>query len=167
MTTLDSTHLRAARGLTLPPVPPIPPCNDRSRSAALVSPAQAVQAAARAFSDSALRSVSAPGAGMAFQPRSLLAVLTYCYAREIYSSVDVEDLMRSDTALRNVCGNNIPDAGTLRRFRRHNHEAIENCLFTVLRLLADQHGVHPADADVIEQAHARLKTAMLMDLIEN
>lgn len=167
MTTLEPTTLRAARSLTLPPVPPTPSGNDRSRPSALISPAQAVQAAARAFSTSALQPVCAPGAGLAYQPRSLLAVLTYCYAREIFSSVEVEDMMRSDTALRSACGENIPDAQTLRRFRRHNHEAIESCLYTVLRQLADQQGVHPADAEVIEEAHQRLRIAMFVDLHEN
>jgi hypothetical protein len=166
MTTLTTSH-RAARSLTLPQATQTPTINDRSRAAALISPAQAVQAAARAFSSAALQPVCAPGAGLAFQARSLLAILTYCYAREIYSSAEVEDLMRSDLVLRSACGNAIPDALTLRRFRRCNHEAIEQCLFTVLRMLADQRGVHPADAEVFEEAHQRLKTAMLMDLNEN
>ena len=81
MTTLTSTTLRSARGLTLPPTPPVPSHSERTRPAVLISPAQAVQAAARAYPSSALQTVCAPGAGLALQPRSLLAVLTYCYAR--------------------------------------------------------------------------------------
>ena len=167
MTTLTSNTLRPARGLTLPPTPPTPPSNDRSRPSVLISPAQAVQAAARAYSSSSLQPVCAPGAGLAYQPRSLLAVLTYCYARNIFSSQEVEDMMRSDTALRSACGDDIPDAPTLRRFRRRNPEAIESCLFTVLRQLADQQGAHPADVEVMEEAHQRLRLAMFVDLNEN
>ena len=118
-------------------------------------------------SNTVLEPVCAPGAGLAFQPRSLLAVLTYCYATDIYGSQEVEDLMRSDGVFRSVCGDDVPDAHTLRRFRRHNHDALEHCLFSVLRLLADQRGAHPADAEVIEDAHQRLNTAVLMDLHEN
>lgn len=166
MTTLTSNNLRTARGLTPPPTPPVPPSSERSRPAVLISPTQAVQAAARAYPGSGLHTVCAAGAGLAFQPRSLLAVLTYCYARDIFSSVEVEDLLRSDATLRRACGDDIPDARTLRRFRRHNHEAIEHCLFNVLRHFADQQGAHPADAEVFEEAHQKLRMAMFVDLNE-
>src|SRR5689334_794397 len=97
MTTLEtSTSLRAARCLTLPQKPAIE-TNDRSRVAAMVSPAQAVQVAARAISRNALHPVCAPAAGVAFHPRALLAVLTYCYASDIYCSEDIEDLMLRDS----------------------------------------------------------------------
>ncbi len=157
-----SSH-RAAR--SQPPSPSeTNPTNDRSRLAVSITPAQAVRAAARAIASSALEPVCAPGAGLAFQPRSMLAVLTYCYATDIYCSEEVEDLMRCDGTFRSVCGDEVPDARTLRRFRRHNHDALEHCLFSVLRMLADQRGAHPADAEVIEDAHQRLTTAVLMDL---
>src|SRR5215207_1964961 len=138
MTTFDTAFsLRVARSLTLPHQPQTE-ANDRSRVAAPTSPAQAVQAAARAISRNALHPVSSPDAGVAFHPRALLAVLTYCYASEIYSSTDIEDVMRRDVNFGCVTGNQIPDAPTLRRFRRHNREAIETCLYVTLRSLADQ-----------------------------
>ena len=166
MTTfLSPASHRAARSLT--PPPQTHPTNDRSRPAASITPAQAVRAAARAIASNVLEPVCAPGAGLAFQPRSMLAVLTYCYASDIYCSQEVEDLMRCDDTFRSVCGDEVPDARTLRRFRRHNHEALEHCLFAVLRMLADQRGAHPADAEVIEDAQQRLNTAVLMDLHEN
>ncbi len=164
MTTLETpTSLRAARSLTLPQ---FPQSNDRARDAA-ASPAQAVQVAARAIARNVLHPVCSPAAGVAFHPRSLLAVLTYCYVSEVYSSTDIEELMRRDTHFRSMCGNQIPDAQVLRRFRRHNHEAIETCVQVVLRYLAEQGGTHPTDAEIFEQAHVQLNTAMLMDLDEN
>jgi transposase len=167
MTTLETpTSLRSARCLTLPKTPPINDRNDRARETA-VSPSQAVQAAARAIARSTLQPVCSPVAGVAFHPRSLLAVLSYCYLSEIYSSADIEDLMRRDGNFRRVCGNQIPDAQTLRRFRRHNREAIETCLSAALRCLAEQGGGHPTDAEIIDQAHTLLTTAMLMDMNEN
>lgn len=164
MTTLETpTSLRAARSLTLPQPPH---SNDRARDAAN-SPAQAVQVAAHAIARNVLHPVCAPAAGVAFHPRSLLALLVYCYISEIYSSEDIEDLMRRDANFRCVCGNQIPDAQTLRRFRRHNHEAIELCLHSVLRSVAEQAGAHPTDTEIYEQAHQQLATAMFMDLNEN
>src|SRR5215207_1788207 len=107
MTTLETAaSLRAARSLTLPQPPQT---NDRARAAAASSPAQAVQAAARAISRNILHPVCAPVAGVAFHPRALLALLTYCYVSEIYASLDIEDLMRSDGSFRSICGNQIPD----------------------------------------------------------
>jgi transposase len=168
MTTLEtSTSLRAARSLTLPQKPPPTTTNDRSRVAAAVSPAQAVQVAARAISRNALHPVCAPTAGVAFHPRALLAVITYCYASEIYSSTDIEDLMLRDANFRAICGNQIPDANTLRRFRRYNREAIEMCLASVLRAVAEQSGRHSSDVEILEAAHRHVMTAVVMDMHEN
>ena len=168
MTTLDtptSISRRAARSLTLPQHPPA--TNDRSRVAAAMSPAQAVQVAARAISRNALHPVCSPAAGVAFHPRALLAVVTYCYASEIFSSQDIEDLMLRDAHFRTVCGNQVPDAHTVRRFRRYNREAIETCLCAVLRAMAEQGGRHPTDVEIYEAAHQQVTTAMLMDMHEN
>ena len=162
MTTLTSTF-RAARSLTLPSTPTPP---DRARETA-ASPAQAVQAAARAIPHGVLQPVCAPDAGLAFQPRALLAVLSYCYVHEIYLSSDIEDLMYRDAHFRSLCGNEIPDARTLRNFRRHNHEAIEHCLAAALRTHSEQNGGHPADMEVLAEARQRLSTAILMDMHEN
>ena len=147
-------------------MPQTPQTNDRARVAA-VSPAQAVQEAARAIARNNLHPVCSPVAGVAFHPRALLAVLTYCYTCEIYASEDIEDLMRRDANFRVVCGNQIPDALTLRRFRRYNHEAIETCLHSVLLYMAEQRGSHPTDHEIAEQARALVTTAMLMDMNEN
>lgn len=162
MTTLTSSF-RAARSLTLPSPAPPP---DRTREAA-ASPTQAVQAAARAIPGGALQSVCARGAGLAFQPLTLLAVLSYCYAHEIYTSSDIEDLMYRDAHFRGLCGNEIPDARTLRHFRRHNHEAIEQCVAAALRSHLEKNGGHPADTEIFAEARQRLSTAILMDMNEN
>ena len=167
MTTLETpTSLRSARCLTLPQTPPTNDRHDRARETTM-SPAQAVQVAARAIARNVLHPVCSPVAGVAFHPRSLLAVLSYCYLSEIYSSADIEDLMRRDGNFRQVCGNQIPDAQTLRRFRRHNREAIETCIGAALRSLAEQGGGHATEADLLDQAHNLVTTAMLMDMNEN
>jgi len=164
MTTLETpTSLHATRSLTLPQT--LQP-NDRARDAA-ISPAQAVQAAARAIPRNVLHPVCSAAAGVAFHPRALLALLTYCYFSEIYSSTDIEDLMLRDANFRNVCANQIPDAPTLRRFRRHNRDVIETCLHAVFRCLAEQAGKHPSETELFEQARLHVTTAVLMDMHEN
>jgi hypothetical protein len=155
-----STPLRAARHLTLPQPSP---ASDRARDA-VPSPAQVVQAAARAIDRDTLRPVSVPSAGVAYHPRSLLALLVYCYVSGTYASEDIESLMRRDASFRKLCGEEFPDAHTLRRFRRHNRETIENCMQAVLRALAEQQGERVSDADVKERAGTLVTTAILMDL---
>jgi transposase len=78
--------------------------------------------------DSALRPVAPATAGIAFRPRTMLALLTYCYAMGIYGSENIEEVMYRDAIFRYFCGNEIPDWKSLKRFRRHNHEAIQKCL---------------------------------------
>src|SRR5262245_10827029 len=75
-----------------------------------------------AVDDSTLRPVAASTAGIAFRPKTMLALLTYCYAVGIYGSEDIEDEMYRDAIFRYFCGNEIPDWKSLKRFRRHNHE---------------------------------------------
>ena len=63
------------------------------RSASL---AQTVQAAARAIGWNALKRAELQNAPRGVQPRTLLTVLAYCYALQIYGSADVESLLRND-----------------------------------------------------------------------
>ena len=50
--------------------------------------------------DSTLRPVAASTAGIAFRPKTMLALLTYCYAVGIYGSEDIEDVMCRDAIFR-------------------------------------------------------------------
>ena len=69
----------------------------------------------------------------AFQPRAMLAMLTYCYANEVYGSWDVEQMMYEDTAFRALCGRDYPDSRRFRRFRKHNHAVLRRTLEETLR----------------------------------
>jgi transposase len=66
---------------------------------------QAVQKAVRVTDESLLRRVARLDAGLAFQPRTLLAMITFCYAKEIYGSEQIEDVMRRDLNFRQLCQN--------------------------------------------------------------
>jgi hypothetical protein len=161
-TSTTPTSQRAAYGLALPQSSLV---LNRARGAA-ASPAQAVRAAARAISSSELQAVTRDG-GVAMQPRAMLAVLSFCYAFEIYSSEEVEQVMCRDAEFRRLCANEFPNAQMLKRFRRYNRDAIERCLADVLRALAAENAARPSDADLRDDAHERVNTAILMDMHEN
>ena len=132
---------------------------------------RAVQAVARRVDESSLRRVAAAEAGLAFQPRNLLALLTYCYAREIFGSADIEDAMRRDVNFRELCRDEFPGARLLRRFRCENRQVLRDCLATVLatqaeRLPAGNANALSTEAQYAEEATRRIGTAMFMDQME-
>src|SRR5262245_6852756 len=77
----------------------------------------AVAEAVRKVDDRMLRPVAGGNGSLAFEARALLAILTFCYARQIYGSTEVATRLRGDAHLRRACNDEIPDADTLRRFR--------------------------------------------------
>src|SRR5262245_34386724 len=96
--------------------------SDNSMAGEPRSLARAVQAGTQAINEKTLRPVAGHSAGVVFQPRTLLALLTYCYAREIYGSAQVEAWLRRDAHFCQFCHDGFPDARTLRRFRRENRD---------------------------------------------
>lgn len=59
---------------------------------------------------------------------TLLAIVSYCYAKGIYGCRDIELAILQDRELRSSFGNNLPSDACLRRFRRLNRTAIQNVL---------------------------------------
>jgi hypothetical protein len=109
-------------------------------------------------------------AGVAFEPRTLLALLSYCYVREIYGSAEIEDVLRRDANFRQICHNEFPGARVIRRFRRDNREALHRCLTAALRALAEGEGQTANDetvkAAMAEDASRRIMKAMFIDSME-
>lgn len=68
--------------------------------------------------------VVAPKQGNAIPPKEMLGAVAYCYAKGVYSSAEIEGRMLRDPALREATHDEIPDANTIRRFRRLNRDAI-------------------------------------------
>ena len=162
MTTLEkntSFWRRTAIGLPAPVPAPV------SRPQSL---AEAVQAAVRVVPEAALRRVARLDAGLAFQPKILLALLTYCYARDIYASTEIEDALRRDAQFRQLCQNEFPGARVIRRFRRENRTAMHDCLMRTLRWQAEHNGecsACPASPTLLEEeADRRLTLAMMLDM---
>jgi hypothetical protein len=131
---------------------------------------QAVRSAVRAIEEAALQRVARTDAGLAFEPRTLLALLSYCYARDIYGSAEVEDVLRRDAKFRRICQNEFPGARVIRRFRRENRGALHRCLTAALRTLAEgapkTADNEAAEAAVAEDASRRIMKAMFIDSME-
>ena len=130
---------------------------------------QAVQSFVRDVADGSLRRIATPTAGIAWQPPALLALLAICYAREIFSSVEIERLMQRDAEFRQLCGQEFPDARSLRRFRRENRSILESCLGAALRFLDAQRPAEhpPLDAtELAAESRRRLATAMFLDSMD-
>ena len=120
--------------------------------------------------ESSLVPVAPPSAGLAHQPRVLLAMLGYCYAHGVYGSEHIEDSLRRDAAFRWICGNEFPDARLLRKFRRSNREALNQILQAALRFIGEcrvEAGGEPLGSEVVaEEATGRILKAMFIDSVE-
>ena len=135
------------------------------------SPMKAVEAAIRTVYEAALTRVTPWDAGLAFQPKSLLALLTFWYAQQVYGSTEIASRLRADLALRQLPEQEIPDARTLRRFRCANRDALDACLKRTLRYLAEekiQQGfiTHVSETHIAQEASRRIIMAMFTDSLE-
>ena len=99
MTTLEpERNLRPSTALNLVAPDNAPATGPRSLP-------EAVQEAVRSVDESTLHPVARLDAGLAFQPKTLLGLLTYCYARQIYGSAEIEEVLRRDVHFRQLCAN--------------------------------------------------------------
>ena len=165
MTTLEpKTNSRHCAALNLM-------ASDNFTATAPRSLTEAVQTAVRKIDESTLCPVARHDAGVAFQPKTLLALLSYCYACQIYGSAQIEDDMARDAKFRQLCHEEFPSACVLCRFRRENREAVRNCLTDALGFLAEQkveEGVvtKVSPAHLAEEATRRITMAMFIDSME-
>lgn len=169
MTTLEPrTNLRPNVSFTLPEFGSTPTNDSRAVSGTFT---ETVRTAVRGVAENTLRPVTRRDSGPACHPRVLLGLLTYCYARGVYGSTDIERLMRKDKLFRAVCREEFPDARMLRRFRRENRPALQDCLSLVLRLsVPNTESERMGDAwnaeQSSEEALRRLDMAACMDTLD-
>jgi len=132
------------------------------------------------------QAVIVPKTNNALPPQAMLGVVGYCYAKEKYGADEIEQELLHDPIVRKMCGLDVPDAKTIRRFRRLNRSAVLKILervFRVRRRRAKNHllGVPcpPANAPLAEleaddsgqttilyarhQAEDRLENAIISD----
>ena len=77
------------------------------------------------------------GAGRpAYDPDMMLTLLLYAYVTGMRSSRAIEAACVSDLACKVICANEVPDHGTIARFRADNEEAIRDVFVQVLELCA-------------------------------
>jgi hypothetical protein len=129
---------------------------------------QAVRAVVRRTDEATLRPIARRDAGFAYEPKTLLTLLSYCYARNIFASADVEDALRRDAIFRQLCNNEFPGARMIRRFRRENREALQRCLADVLQTIAPPSrpaapGPEMNRVDADEEACRRIMKAVFID----
>ncbi len=97
-----------------------PPPAAEAESATIV-----IQKAAREVAAQNPQPVVVPkGPGNALPAAEMLGAVSYAYAKGVYRSEDIERKMVHDPAVREALGNQIPDARTIRLFRRMNRQAI-------------------------------------------
>src|SRR5262245_31466234 len=76
----------------------------------------------------ATRPVVIPKDGGALPPTEMLGAVSYCYAKGIYQSEEIERKMNKDAKLKEATGGEMPDAKAIRRFRKLNRAAIQKTL---------------------------------------
>ncbi len=68
-----------------------------------------------------------------YPTRMLLTLLAYSYARGIYSSQDIEEGCSRSKDLCYLCAGDLPDASTIRRFRRLHWSELQGVLSRLLQ----------------------------------
>jgi hypothetical protein len=104
-------------------------------------------------------------------PEALLAVISYCYALQIYRSAEIAQMFRRGAGFRQLPGDPPPGVVTICRFRRENRDALHHCLTTALRFLAEQKVATGAvskvnEALLGEEASRRIIMATFSDSLE-
>jgi len=64
----------------------------------------------------------------ALPPREMLGAVSYCYAKGVYTSEEIEHKMLVNPELRNAVDGEVPTADAIRGFRRLNRQAIQRTL---------------------------------------
>ena len=76
-----------------------------------------------------------PKDGGALPGKDMLGAVSYCYAKGVYESEEIERKMTRDPALREAVHGEVPDARSIRKFRRLNKGAIQQTLEKAFGLL--------------------------------
>ena len=132
---------------------------------------QAIHKAVCAVADETLQPLLPGDLGPCTQTRALLALMTFCYARQIYASTDLSDIARRDEDFERLSGQGFPSPQLIRRFRVDNREAVHRCLVAALHFLVAQKislGLLTklSDAQLAEEANRRITMASFLDSVE-
>lgn len=134
--------------------------------------------AVQSLDESLLKQMNVMKPGL--RPQMLLTLLTYSYASSLYASKDIESAIETDPTVRYLCAKTRPSWQMLRRFRRQNREAVQQCLLYVLKQVwalkfdqgeADYVGYDWFETQLVKRlergAQDRIEAAILMDGAES
>jgi len=101
--------------------------------------------------------------------KEMLGVITQCYARGVFCSKDIAQVLRDEPILRKRLGRKLPTEAMIRTFRRRHAEEIEQALETLYRAFPGG-GPSPATPETSEgtqqlrrEASQRLRDAAQTD----
>ncbi len=66
--------------------------------------------------------------------KEMLGIITYCYARGVFPSGAIAELLKKTPELARSAGDKLPDEATIRKFRRQYAGEIEEALETLYRV---------------------------------
>jgi hypothetical protein len=96
--------------------------------------------------------------GTRTRARTLLSLLTYCYAADILPSEDIQWASANEVGARYLCAGTIFHRESIREFRRANRPWIEESLAQVLNAQSVDHGAKAASV-----ARRKIELAVMMD----
>jgi hypothetical protein len=131
----------------------------------------AVEAAVSHVDDDVLSPLTGRQRLSAVDAKRLLALLSWSYARELYSSAEIHSrLRRGGTA--ELWDSGIPDKDGICRFRIENRQALQHCLQVALRFLAAQKVeegfvTRVNESHIAAEASRRIITSIFIDSAED
>ena len=133
--------------------------------------AEAVEIAVDQVDADCLKAVADEDSGPAFQAKTMLGLLAFCYARQVYSSNDIAAQLGRELKPFWVSVVNLPDALMLQRYRAENRGPLAFCLRSALVFLAEEkirQGIvtHVKRAHIQQEANRRIIMAMFTDSLE-
>jgi hypothetical protein len=127
----------------------------------------AVEAAVEEIDENALSPPSGWGQFSVLDAKRLLALLSWCYARELYSSAEIHMRLRRGTTAE-LWDGGVPEATDIARFRMENRRVLQSCLQVALRFLAAKKVVEGMvtrinEAYIAAEAARRIIAAIFID----
>jgi hypothetical protein len=97
--------------------------------------------------------------------------MTFCYARQIYASTDVSDIVKRDEDFSGMSCRDLPTPKCIRRFRVDNRAVVHRCLVAALQFLIEQRNLAEglkaiASEKVADEANRRILMAGYLDRAE-
>lgn len=123
--------------------------------------------AVQGVGDSGLKAVSAPSSASQTTPKTLLSVLSHCYAVGLYNPADIEAAIEDDPTVSYLATRRYPSIAELRRFRREHRTQIQLAMVETFKRIwtAASLGLNPAEMGPSEWELALEASALPPSLI--